>query len=248
MKGDTILSRIASAKGQGNPGLSPYARSSEGEVLRVENVTKVFHPPGLHKSVVSRPAVSEVTLGITEAQTYGLVGESGSGKSTLARMMVRLTDPTSGYIELLGSDITKMARRELRPLRKNIQIVFQDPSSSLDPSKTILQSLMEPLNIHKLGSPHNREKRVCELLEMVGLSPDDRQHYPHEFSGGQRQRISIARALAVEPKITASPSTSRILLINSRICACTVTSRAVVGSSAINNRGLLAIAIANSTL
>lgn len=146
-------------------------------------------------------AVDGVSLRIERGQTLGLVGESGSGKSTLGRAIMRLTKPTSGDVRYDGVDLLPMPESEFRPLRKRMQMVFQDPFGSLNPRFTVGRTLREPLELHfpNLGKSE-REDRVASLLERVGLPADARRRYPHEFSGGQRQRIGIARALSVEPE------------------------------------------------
>ncbi len=147
-------------------------------------------------------AVDGVSFDIAPGETLGLVGESGCGKSTTGRTILRLDEPTSGEIVFGGLDIRKFDRHELRAVRRELQIVFQDPYSSLDPRKTVGSIVSEPLIIHKLEPSRSaREDRVVDLLQTVGLSRDHIGRYPHEFSGGQRQRIGIARALAVSPKL-----------------------------------------------
>lgn len=145
-------------------------------------------------------AVDDVSFEVTEGSTVGLVGESGSGKSTIARVLVKLLSPTAGTILFRDRSILSMSEKEFRPLRKDLQMVFQDPVGSLNPRMTVESILGEPLEIHfpKLNRDERREKSAA-MLRRVGLSVDSLQHYPHEFSGGQRQRIGIARALAVEP-------------------------------------------------
>jgi oligopeptide transport system ATP-binding protein len=145
-------------------------------------------------------AVTEIDLEIAEGETLGLVGESGCGKSTLGRTLMRLVEPSAGTIEFAGIDITHLSQAALRPLRKQMQMIFQDPYASLDPRMTIGAAIDEPLVIHKLGDKRARAKRVLELLAKVGLRDDAAGRYPHEMSGGQRQRVGIARALAVGPK------------------------------------------------
>jgi oligopeptide/dipeptide ABC transporter ATP-binding protein len=149
------------------------------------------------KSVVH--AVEDVSLTVARGETLGIVGESGCGKSTTARLMVRLLDPTAGTIRFDGHDISKLSQRRLRPLRREMQIIFQDPYSSLNPRKSVGQIVAEPFTIH--GTSTDVKRSVQELLARVGLSPEHYNRYPHEFSGGQRQRIGIARALALQPKL-----------------------------------------------
>ena len=146
-------------------------------------------------------AVEDVTLDVRRGETLGIVGESGCGKSTTARLILRLLEPTSGTIRFEGQDITTLSHRELRPLRRQMQMVFQDPYASLNPRKTVEQIIGQPFSIHKHGSSKDIGRRVAELLEVVGLSPEHASRYPHEFSGGQRQRIGVARALALNPRL-----------------------------------------------
>jgi peptide/nickel transport system ATP-binding protein/oligopeptide transport system ATP-binding protein len=172
-------------------------------LLEVENVGRQFVA---RRSVLGRPtaivtAVDGVSFSLEAGKTLALVGESGSGKSTLGRLVLRLIDPTAGCIRFDGRDVTALKERELKSLRRNAQIIFQDPYASLNPRMTIGQILSEPLALHAVVPPSRRTERVGELLRLVGLDPRVRPRYPHEFSGGQRQRIVIARALAVEPKL-----------------------------------------------
>lgn len=173
-------------------------------LLKVTNLQKHFPiKKGLFQSTVGHVrAVDGVSFSVREGETFGLVGESGCGKSTTGRSLLRLIEPTGGEITFAGQDVRKLSRQNLRALRRQMQIVFQDPYASLNPRYTIKQTLEEPLLIHRLGqSSQEREQRIARLMETVGLSPSRMNRYPHEFSGGQRQRIGIARALAVSPQV-----------------------------------------------
>ena len=171
-------------------------------VLSVRNLVKHFpvHSGELiRRRVGDVHAVCDVSFDLYPGQTLGLVGESGSGKSTIARCVLRLHEPTAGSVRFDGVDLLHLGRKEMRRLRRQLQIVFQDPYASLDPRMTVADIVGEPYRIHKLKVDVRRETR--ELLRLVGLNPEHGNRYPHEFSGGQRQRIGIARALALEPKV-----------------------------------------------
>ena len=173
------------------------------KLLEIRNLKKYYPVTAglLSRHIGDIKAVDGVSLNIKERDILGLVGESGCGKSTLARTILRLEEPTSGEILYKGIDITKLDKKGLRELRREIQIIFQDPDASLDPRMTIGDSICEPLTIHNITDEKERIKRVAQLMEQVGLEPGQASHYPHEFSGGQKQRIGIARALAINPKL-----------------------------------------------
>jgi peptide/nickel transport system ATP-binding protein len=175
-------------------------------LLRARNVSKQFKIgnsviPGDNKIV---HAVDSVSLDVWRGETLGLVGESGCGKSTLGRCLVRLYEITDGKIEFEGVDISKLGRNALRPIRRRMQMVFQDPYSSLNPRRRVADLLAEPLKVHGRRSRSEINDRVAELMRLVELSPDHLGRFPHEFSGGQRQRIGIARALALEPSLVVA--------------------------------------------
>jgi oligopeptide transport system ATP-binding protein len=182
-------------------GTVPTPTSGE-PLLAVQNLKKYF--PIKKGILVDRTvdyvkAVDDVSFEIRPGQTLGLVGESGSGKSTTGYCVLELLKPSSGSVRFMGQELTTMKKEELRQMRRDMQIVFQDPYASLNPRMTVGNIVAEPLVVHKVGDRTRRRKTVEELLEVVGFNPDFVNRYPHEFSGGQRQRIGIARALAVKP-------------------------------------------------
>ena len=170
-------------------------------VLRVENLSKHFIITGSNikgKTVID--AVKNISFCIHEGDSFGLIGESGSGKTTTANLVLRLIEPTSGNIYLFGKDITSMDEGDMRKNRKDIQIVFQQAGNSLDPMMTVGELVMEPLKIHRIVKEKDYDSETDKLLDMVGISPDDKNKYPAQMSGGQNQRIIIARAIAVRPR------------------------------------------------
>ncbi|MGA3195773.1 MAG: ATP-binding cassette domain-containing protein [Terriglobales bacterium] len=180
-------------------------------LLEVRNLTKIFDlsesPFGSRPSAGTSKevrAVDDVSLEIQQGETLGLVGESGSGKSTLGRLILRLIEPTSGSVVFEGAEVLKTSGPQLRRLRRDMQIIFQDPFGSLDPRFRVEDVLAEPLIIHEHLSRDARRRRVAELLRAVGMDESAMSRYPHEFSGGQRQRIGIARALALHPKFVVA--------------------------------------------
>jgi oligopeptide transport system ATP-binding protein len=179
--------------------------SSNGSqpLVEVKHVKKYFpiRKGVLQREVARVHAVDDVSFSVQPGETLGLVGESGCGKSTLGRTIVRLLEPTAGEITFEGRRIEELSSRQLRPLRREMQMVFQDPYASLNPRKRVGTIIEDPMKIHKLGNAKERKARVEQLLETVGLSPEHYNRFPHEFSGGQRQRIGIARALALQPKL-----------------------------------------------
>jgi oligopeptide transport system ATP-binding protein len=175
----------------------------EPALLEIRHVKKYFpiRKGVLQREVARVHAVDDVSFAVREGETLGLVGESGCGKSTLGRTIVRLLEPTDGEIIFQGRPIQKLGTRRLRPLRREMQMVFQDPYASLNPRKRVGTIVSDPMRIHRIGDRDERKRRVGELLETVGLSPEHYNRFPHEFSGGQRQRIGLARALALRPKL-----------------------------------------------
>jgi len=201
----------AAAPGAGAPIPDPAARSPEAasggapaNLLEVRDL-KVYFPirEGLivQRHIGDVRAVDGISFSIARGETLGLVGESGCGKSTTGRAIIRLNDPTAGTISFEGTDIAGLEAKGLKSMRRRMQMIFQDPYSSLDPRMTAGGIVAEPMDIHSVGSPTERRARVRELLETVGLNPGYADRYPHEFSGGQRQRIGVARALALDPDL-----------------------------------------------
>jgi len=180
---------------------SPAPRTSREPLVEVEHLTKRFpiHSGLLQRTVGYVHAVEDVSFTIYRGETLGLVGESGCGKSTTARLVLKLLESTEGVIRFDGRDITKLSRRQMRPLRREMQMVFQDPYSSLNPRQTIGQIIGAPFAVHK--TPGSTKTKVQDLMSRVGLNPEHYNRYAHEFSGGQRQRIGVARALALSPKL-----------------------------------------------
>ncbi|MFJ3708791.1 ATP-binding cassette domain-containing protein [Streptomyces sp. NBC_01387] len=173
-------------------------------LLEVSGLTKYFPVMGgfpFKRRIADVQAVDGLDFTVHEGESLGLVGESGCGKSTTGRLITRLLEPTRGRITYAGRDISHASRKELAPVRSEIQMIFQDPYSSLNPRQTVGKIVGGPMEVNGINPPGGQEKRVRELLEIVGLSPEHYNRFPHEFSGGQRQRIGVARALALQPKL-----------------------------------------------
>jgi oligopeptide/dipeptide ABC transporter ATP-binding protein len=180
------------------------AEQQDAALLDVRHLVKYFPIKAgllIDRTVERVHAVDDVTFRLQRGETLGLVGESGCGKSTLCRTILRLEEPTSGEIVFEGRDITSVSRRALRPLRRSMQMIFQDPYASLNPRKRVGQIVGDPMRLHGVESGGQLRKGVHQLLERVGLSPEHYNRFPHEFSGGQRQRIGIARAIALQPRL-----------------------------------------------
>jgi oligopeptide transport system ATP-binding protein len=177
---------------------------NDDNVLEVRNLKKHFHVGGgflARNSAMNIRAVDDVSFTVRRGETFGLVGESGCGKTTLGQTIIRLYNPTEGSVIFNGTDISRLTANDLRKHRRKMQMIFQDPSASLDPRMTVGSIISEPLNIYGIGNREERQERVRELLRVVGLNSYFTNRYPHEFSGGQRQRIGIARSLALNPDL-----------------------------------------------
>jgi oligopeptide transport system ATP-binding protein len=180
------------------------APTTDAPLLEVTDLVQHFPIKSgvlVDREVARVRAVDGVSLVLHEGETLGLVGESGCGKSTLCRLIMQLLTPTSGSVRFRGEEMVGRSRRDLRPLRRDVQMIFQDPFASLNPRKRVGQIIGEPMRLHGLADRHNVSRRVRELMERVGLSAEHYNRFPHEFSGGQRQRIGIARALALQPRL-----------------------------------------------
>jgi peptide/nickel transport system ATP-binding protein len=187
------------------PAPNEKSAGADGEpLLEVSGLTKHFPVKGgfpIRRTIGAVQAVDGVDIAVHAGESFGLVGESGCGKSTTGRLITRLLEPTGGKITYRGQDITHAGRKQLAPIRSEIQMIFQDPYASLNPRQTVGKIISGPMEINDIHPAGGREKRVRELLEIVGLNPEHYNRFPHEFSGGQRQRIGVARALALEPKL-----------------------------------------------
>lgn len=171
-------------------------------LLKVKNLQKYYlNRTKLLKKKSYVKAVDNVTFQVFEGETFGIVGESGCGKSTTGRAIMRLIEATGGTVEFENNDLMKLRKKEIRKIRRDIQMVFQDPYASLNPRQTIEKILIEPLKVHRIGTGQEQKEKVSEMLEMVGLDKEYKKRFPHQFSGGQRQRIGIARALMTNPKL-----------------------------------------------
>ena len=182
---------------------APSKSTTPDPIIEVSGLRKYYPVRGgvLGRQRGQVRAVEDVSLDLYPGETLGLVGESGCGKSTLGRTLMRLEEPTAGDVLYDGRDLAHASAKELFALRRNVQMIFQDPYSSLNPRITVGETVREPLDVHRLGTDEERQQRVDELLTAVGLSPEAKNRYPHEFSGGQRQRVGVARSLALDPKV-----------------------------------------------
>jgi len=194
---------VTAATPQPRPNTLAGTATATPPLVEVRDLVKHFPVVGgiLQRTVNVVQAVDGVNLEIRRGETLGLVGESGCGKTTVGRLLLRLIEPTSGTIRFDGTDITHLSGSKLKPFRRRMQIIFQDPFASLDPRTPIGDSIGEGLRIHAMGTPAQRREKVRKMMDLVGLQPYHARRYPHEFSGGQRQRIGIARALVLEPDL-----------------------------------------------
>ena len=200
---DVTAATQTARRGAAGQGAEAASRANRPPALEVTDLKKHFPVKKglLRRTVGNVYAVDGVSFSIREGETLGLVGESGCGKSTVGRAILRLVEPTSGSIKIDGKEITGLSKTELRPYRREMQIIFQDPFSSLDPRMSAGDIVGEPLKVHGVGNSKERRERVAELFARVGLRQAQMDNFPHQFSGGQRQRIGIARALALNPKL-----------------------------------------------
>lgn len=200
-------------------------------MLELQGITKVYKTGFLRRQ--ETPAVSNVSLSIKKGTSMGLVGESGSGKTTLGRIALRLVEPTSGTIWFDGHDITRMPQRQLRKIRPHMQIIFQDPDTSLDPRMTIRECVAEPIKIWSTAGPEERDDRIAKLLELVGLRADVINRYPFEISGGQKQRVALARVLALEPEfiVADEPTAALDLSVQAQVLSLIKTIQEKTGLS-----------------
>ena len=210
--------------------------TSHPPLLEVRGLTKYFP---VKQGIIPRTAgqvhaVDDISFTLERGETLGLVGESGCGKSTVGKALLRLVHPTKGSVKFEGREIVDMQRRDLRALRRDVQIIFQDPFESLNSRHTVRKILSEPFIIHKLGKKIEREQRVNELLNRVGLDASAANRYPHEFSGGQRQRIGIARAIALKPKLVVCDEAAEAELRRSVDVASVIDAEDSVAGSVID--------------